>query len=195
MWLKRISGGGADLIDLADAKAHLRLLEDDFDAEVSRAVSAASVFLDLDQDGFGIMGGPLLAQQWSSKAAGFTCEVLRLPFGRVIAVDEIRYLAPDGSAGVVNPATYVLAQDGRTPVVCLLPGQSWPQVASRPDAVDLRFAAGFGVVGDVPEDIRAAARLLTGHFFRNRDAASDVLPQEIALGVDRIAARYRRCVG
>ena len=61
MWLERISGGGVDLIDLQDAKDYLRLLGDETDTEVAAAISASSDFLDVDEDGFGGLGFPLVA--------------------------------------------------------------------------------------------------------------------------------------
>ena len=61
MWLERISGGGVDLIDLQDTKDYLRLLGDETDTEVAAAISAASDFLDVDEDGFGGLGFPLVS--------------------------------------------------------------------------------------------------------------------------------------
>lgn len=193
MWLERISGGGADLIELADAKAHLRLLEDDFDAEVSIAIAAASAFLDVDEDGHGEFGFPLVSQDWSSKSCGFTRSVLRLPFSRVTSLDEIRYIDPTGVTSAVPPASYMLVKRGRDWHAELISGYSWPSLIDRPDAVDVRFTAGFGDVAAVPEDIKAACRLMVEHFFNNRSATEpgDV-PKEISLGVGRIVRRYRK---
>lgn len=195
MWLERISGGAVDLIELDDAKDHLRLLEDDFDVEVQRAISAASAYLDVDSDGFGGLSFPLVNQQWSSRARGFIPSVLRLPFSRITAIDEIRFISPEGAAETVAPDHYIKVKSGRDTLIHLLSGKVWPSVADRPDAVDVRFTAGFEDVDSVPGDIKSAARLLIGHFFHNREAAAagDV-PQEIALGVERLVGRYRRFV-
>jgi uncharacterized phiE125 gp8 family phage protein len=193
MWLERISGGGVDLVDLADAKLHLRLLEDDFDSEVRAAISAASVHLDVDGDGFGGLGFPIVAQQWSSKASGFTSKVLRLPFARIIEVTEIRFTAPSGTSAVVPSTDYLLTRCGRASVIKLLPGKSWPAVMEKPDAVDVRFAAGFSDVDSVPGDITQAAKQLIGFYFHNRGAeAGGTVGEEVARCVDRLTSRYRR---
>jgi uncharacterized phiE125 gp8 family phage protein len=193
MWLERISGGGVDLVDLATAKAHLRILSDETDAEVQAAISAASIHLDVDADGFGGLGFPLVAQQWSSKAAGFVPSVLRLPFARVTAVTEIRYIAPDGTPGVVPATDYLLTRRGRDAVVTLLPGKTWPNLIDRPDAVDLRFTAGFADVASVPDDIVEAAKQMVSFYFHNRGAdATDGVSEEVARCVDRLTMRYRR---
>jgi len=193
MWLERISGGGADLIELADAKAHLRLLEADFDIEVGHAIKAATAFLDIDEDGFGGLGFPLIAQQWATKGAGFTCGLMRLPLSRVTAINEVRYIDPEGVSQVVTPSDYHLVRKGRYTLVSWLPGRSAPAVQSRPDAAEIRFTAGFATASTVPEDIKAAARLLIGHFFENRSATEGKeVPAEIALGVESLVGRYRR---
>ncbi|WP_197919317.1 head-tail connector protein [Thiosulfatihalobacter marinus] len=193
MWLERISGGGDDLIDLAAAKAHLRLLGDDFDSEVSAAIKVASAHLDVDADGFGGLGFPLVDQQWSVKAAAFTSQVLRLPFARVTAVDEIRYTDPDGTAQVVPSSDYLLTRRGRDCVVVLLSGKVWPALIDRPDAVDIRFSAGFADVDSLPRDIVEAAKQLTAFHFENRDGAVDESAREgISICVDRLTLRYRK---
>ena len=193
MWLERVSGGSVDLVDFAAAKEHLRILSDETDAEVQAAISSASFYLDVDADGFGGLGFPLVAQEWSSKAAGFEPSVLRLPFARVTAVTEIRYTAPDGTPGVVSAADYLLTRRGRDAVVTLLPGKSWPNLIDRPDAVDLRFMAGFADVASVPDDIVEAAKQMVSFYFHNRGAdATDGVSEEIGRCVDRLTVRYRR---
>jgi len=193
MWLERISGGGVDLVDLDTAKAHLRILSDETDAEVQSAITAASIHLDVDADGFGGLGFPLVAQQWSSKSAGFVPSVLCLPFARVTAVDEIRYTASDGSSVVVPATDYLLTRLGRVAVVTLLPGKAWPSLIDRPDAVDLRFTAGFDDVASVPDDIVEAAKQMVSFYFHNRGAdATDGVSEEVARCVDRLTMRYRR---
>lgn len=192
MWLERISGGSVDLIELQDAKSYLRILSDDMDAEVQRAIASATAYLDVDEDGFGGLGFPLVQQVWGVKAASFCADVLRLPFGRVTAINEIRFTAPDHTANLVPVSDYQLTRRGRASFVTLLPNRFWPQLADLPDAVDVRFTAGYLDVATVPEDIKAAARLLVGHFFENRLAVVTTgVPQELKIGVDNLTSRYR----
>ncbi|MBC7154496.1 MAG: hypothetical protein H5U19_07795 [Rhodobacteraceae bacterium] len=193
MWLERLSGGGVDLVSLGSAKDHLRIIGNETDAEVEAAISAASVHLDVDADGFGGLGFPIVAQQWSSKAAGFTPRLLRLPFSRVTEVTEIRYIAPDGTPGTVPSADYLLIRRGRDALVELLPGKAWPNLIDRPDAVDLRFTAGFPDLVSVPDDIiQAAKELITYYFFSRGGDGPDGISEEVARCVDRLTRRYRR---
>ena len=161
MWLERISGGGADLIELQDAKDYLCILVPDFDDDLSLAVASASAALDVDEDGFGGLGFPLVSQQWAQKGAGFSDQMLRLPFSRITSLDQILFTSPDGQSGVVGTDDYQLIKCGREWRVCLASGAQWPELADRPDAVDLRFSVGWPDAASVPADIKAAARLLT----------------------------------
>lgn len=192
MWLERLTGGGVELIDLDDARDHLRIIETDFDAEIDRVRAAASAVLDVDDDGFGGLGFPLVASQFVAKASSFSPEVLRLRFPRVSAIDAVEYVTADGSIEVVDPSGYMLARDGRRSRVHLLAGNAWPGLADRPDAVRVSFTAGWPTVADVPDDIKAAARMLIGHFFENRMAAAgEYIPRDIAIGVADLTRRYR----
>jgi uncharacterized phiE125 gp8 family phage protein len=197
MWLERLSGGVVPLITLADAKDKLRIISPDgedpeLDSEISRAIASASAVLDVDEDGFGGLGFPLVSQRWQRRGAGFTDRLLRLPFARIQSVDAIRYLAPEGAEVTVAAETYALVGQGRMRKVVLLPGRSWPAVAARPDAVSLEFIAGFASVDVVPEDLKAAARELVKFYYDHplADAAIGI-PEQVQRGVDRLTCRYR----
>ncbi|MEX5597068.1 hypothetical protein [Pseudophaeobacter sp. C1-32P7] len=201
MWLERLSGGNAALITLADAKDKLRILtpegeDPELDAEITRAIAAASTHLDVDGDGFGGLGFPLVSQQWVRKGAGFTGDLLRLPFARIHSVDAVRCLQEDGSSLTVPPEDYILAGSGRARRIDLLPGKSWPSHAARPDAVEIVFTTGFATAEAVPEDIRAAARELVKLYYDHplADAALGV-PEQVQRGVDRLTRRYRAFAG
>lgn len=197
MWLERQTGGGAPLITLEDAKDKLRIIspagdDPELDAEITRAIASASVHLDIDADGFGGLGFPLVSQQWVRKGGGFGGGFLVLPFPRIRSVDAIRCLTSDGSTVTVPAGDYLVAGLGRKRHLCLTPGASWPSHAARPDAVELLFTAGFATVADVPEDIKAACRELVAFYYDHplADAATGI-PEQVQRGVDRLTCRYR----
>lgn len=193
MWLERISGGGVPLVSTSDAKTYLRILSDETDAEVDAAVESASSFLDVDDDGFGGLGFPVVSQQWSAKASAFPAQLLRLPFSRIASVDEIRFVSSTGQSETVAAQDYQLVKCGREWRIALASGASWPVLASCPDAVDIRFTAGWPDVASVPGDIIDASKLLMAHFFHFRGANADKgISEEVMRAVDRLTARYRR---
>lgn len=193
MWLERISGGGAGLIELDDAKNYLRIMVDDFDDDLEAAIGAASAVLDVDEDGYGGLGFPLLHQQWIKKSSSFNADSLRLPFARIASVQGVHFISPEGVTGVVPPESYRIAKEGRDWRIELVSGACWPNVAARADAVELNFTAGWANVGAVPGDIKAAARLLVRYFFESGAELDDQdLPDEVQRGVTRLTSRYRR---
>ena len=194
MWLERTAGGDVDLLDLADAKAHVRILDNDSDVELGAAIKAATRFLDVDEDGFGGLGFPLISQTWLMKGKSFGgSRSIALPFGRVSEIASIKYYDAANVLQTIDAAEYHLAAEGRRFVVVAASGKSWPSVYDRPDAVQITFEAGYENAASAPDDIKAAARLLVGHFFENRNAATEgVVTREIELGVDRLTGRYRR---
>ncbi len=195
MWVERVTGGGAALIEMEDAKMHLRMRSDEseFDGEVAAAIAAASSFLDVDREGFGGLRFPLVSQGWASRGARFCGGLLRLPFAQVTGVDRITYWGTDGAQHEVDPASYILARRGRVYEVALLGGYAWPVLADRPDAAAVEFQAGFADAASVPDDIRQAARILVSHFFDTRLAAADRgITAELKSYLDMLTARYCR---
>jgi len=193
MWLERVSGGAEDLIDLQDAKDYLRILVPDFDDDLSAAIASASASLDVDEDGFGGLGFPLVSQKWVQKGTNFSTQMLRLPFSRIASVDQIRFTSPGGKSGIVGATDYHLTKSGREWRVSLRSGACWPELDDLPDAVELHFSAGWPDASLVPADIKAAARLLVKFFFESgTESGARDLPDEIARGVDGLTSRYRR---
>lgn len=197
MWLERLTGGAVDLITLADAKDKLRIIspegeDPELDAEISRAIASASAALDVDQDGFGGLGFPLVSQTWVRKGACFDDQFLCLPFARIRSVEALSYQTEAGSVETIPAERYALVGRGRLRQLVAVGGHSWPSVADRPDAVSLEFTAGFASVDEVPEDLKAAARELVKFYYDQplADAAKGV-PEQVQRGVDRLTERYR----
>lgn len=197
MWLERLSGGVVPIITLESAKDKLRIISPDgddpqLDAEISRAVLAASTALDVDEDGFGGLGFPLVSQEWVRKGAEFSDKLLHLPFARVRSIEAISCTTVQGDEYELPSEDYVLVGKGRLKAIQVLPGVILPQLSDRPDAVSIRFTAGFPSVEEVPEDIKAAVRELVGFFYdHGLSDAEKGIPEQVQLGIDRLTHRYR----
>lgn len=197
MWLERLSGGAQPLITLADAKDKLRIIspageDPELDNEISRAIAAATAALDVDPDGFGGLGFPLVSQRWVRKGANFGDRFLKLPFVRITSIEAVRYHALGGGEEVISSQHYVMAGRGRARQLAPVGGFTWPSVEERPDAVSLEFTAGYATVEAVPEDLKAAVRELVKFYYDHplADAAIGV-PEQVQRGVDRLTSRYR----
>jgi uncharacterized phiE125 gp8 family phage protein len=54
--------------------------------------------------------------------------------------------------------------------VMLADGEEWPDTDLDPNSVEVEFKAGYGTAAaNVPDTIKAAMKLLVGHWFENRE--------------------------
>lgn len=88
-----------------------------------------------------------------------------LPRPPLVSVTSIKYLDADHVEQTFSSADYWVSGVGRTGRITLKSGSSWPTVGAYPDAVVIRFVAGYSVV---PEPLISAALL---------DAAESVTAQ------------------
>ena len=172
-------------VSLAEAKAHLRVDHDDQDDLITAQIKAATANL----DGWsGILGRALITQTWRQDFAGFA-DRLPLPVSPVITIVSISYFDAGNVQQVVDAGLYDLFADARGAYVTLQPGQSWPWVHRRDEAVSITFTAGYGLASDVPEPIRQAILLMVQRLFDGADTSFDVA---IDRTVHALIAPYRR---
>lgn len=74
------------------------------------------------------------------------------------------------------------------------PTPAWPGVTLRPvNGVKVRFVTGFGDAPDeVPAGLRIAIQMLTGSFFENREASTEVAVKCLPFSYDSLTGLYRR---
>ncbi len=90
--------------------------------------------------------------------------------GATIAVESIKYLDADGAEQTLDPASYTVEPSlspncfGR---VWLNPGVSAPTLGDYPGALRVTFNAGYGDAAAVPDEIKAAIKLLAAHLHTN----------------------------
>lgn len=176
------------LLELADAKAHLRVRHSDEDAFIESLIAAAEAHL----DGYtGVLGRALVTQEWSRSFDGFpACNSFRLPLGPLGDAVSISYY--DAAGDVQSFTDFHAVADAIGPMVVLTDGSQWPSTATRPDAVTVTWTCGYGDVDDVPSAIIHAAKLLIGHWFANREAVNvggDL--SELPMAVNALIAPYR----
>jgi uncharacterized phiE125 gp8 family phage protein len=156
-------------LDLDLVKAHLRVDHDDDDALIGAYVDAAVSAID----------GP---RGWLNRA------VWPLPHGPVIAVDEIEYVASDGTATAWADDDWMVTADDR---IVLKHGAVWPSLRGDADGVSVTYQAGFA---DVPKAIQSALLLMVGDLWMNRETAVvGTVSAEIKMSatVSELLAPYR----
>lgn len=146
------------MIELTDAKAHLRVLDDAEDAYISNLISSAILHVENET------GRKFLQQTIVRSFEGFA-DVLPLSVTPVMSVDNVSYVNVNGDTQQLT-GYYISRGDFRT---CILPafGGSFPAVKAGYESVTVTYTAG---ASQWPRPISQAVLLLVGHWFANREA-------------------------
>jgi uncharacterized phiE125 gp8 family phage protein len=173
MSLTLVTAPTVEPLTLIDAKVHLRepLDVSDNDALIDTLIKAARQYAET------FTRRAFLTQTWDWKLDAFPCDAYALqpPIANVTSITSITYTATDGTSTVWSSALYTtdLPVGPNAPFARIVPayGQSYPATRDVINAVTVRFVAGYGASAkSVPESIKAAMKLLIGHWFMAREA-------------------------
>lgn len=175
-------------VSLAEAKAHLRVEHSDDNELIASLIAAATEHL----DGWsGILGRALVTQTWQQDFRSFGCG-LRLALAPVASVTSVTYYDGSNASQTLSETVYSLLVDARGPYLALAPGKTWPGAYYRPDAVRVTYVAGVAV-DQVPAPIKAAIKLMIGHWYENREPVGTGAGwEELPLAVKALLAPLRR---
>jgi uncharacterized phiE125 gp8 family phage protein len=193
-------GGGP--VDIARAKAHLKVDWDDGDNDALIAAYLRAAVGAIEKR-TGRALSPKAFTEWAPRFPYSTggyyraplCSIEKLTLARdpVTAIVSVTYVDVNGVEQTLDPAGYRSIEG--EPWSLLAPfGGSFPQTEERPDAVRVRYIAGYGA-GDCPPELQSAVLLMLGHFYLNREAAiadSRAAAIELPLGVEALCEPYRR---
>jgi uncharacterized phiE125 gp8 family phage protein len=162
MWYPAtVSAQGSAVIDLSEAKAHLRVDFDDDDAIISGLIFSAQSHVEK------YCGIRLSSQTIVAKCDSFD-DMARLPEAPVSSVSSITYIDTDGASQTLATSVYEVRADQLEVSVVLKYGQLWPSIQPG-SRITLTAVVGYA---SVPDTIRHAMLLLIGSWYENREAAS-----------------------
>jgi uncharacterized phiE125 gp8 family phage protein len=187
----------ADPVSLAEAKVHCRVDVTDDDGLIAGYLIAArmacedetgrrfmSQTLDLKLDG----GWPLV---WDRFCARNVPRIV-LPTPPLQSVTSIKYFDTNGTEQTLAADQYRVSAGDVFGFIEPAYNVSWPDVRKQIETITVRFISGYGSnLGDVPEPIRLAILLLTGHYYDNREAMSSANMVEMPLGVRALLQKYK----
>lgn len=181
----------AGVISTADAKAHLRVDHSDEDSLIDRLVLASIEAIESK------IGASMVPQTLTLVVPRFptTCGHFALPGSPVRSITSITYVDSDGTNQVVAGSLYVTDGNAHPGRVYLADRDSspWPtDLAARDDAVRIIYEAGPATVNDVNDALIAAALLMIGHLYENRQAVvTGTIATELPEAVDALIARHK----
>ena len=181
----------APVIDLAEAKAWLRVTSSDQDAVIQRIINSVTEWLDGPE---GVLGACILSQTWEYFPDAFPVGDLEIPtsLGKVISVDSIEYKDPStGNYAVWSNTNYTVDTVSRLVRASI----SWPTPKSDVLApIRITVIAGLATAADaIPAPIIEAMLMMIVDRFDNRAAVNaDKLPVVVPMGVESRIAPFRR---
>lgn len=185
-------------LDLADAKAHLRVDVTDDDALIEALIAAAREYAET------YCNRALITQEWTLTMDDFPRapsmglprpREFHVPKPRLQSVASITYIAPDGTTQTLDPTTYLVDVASLQGRVALAHACVWPVVLHQANSVAVAFTAGYGAAADVPKGIVQAMLLLVGHWYEAREAViistGRALVAEVPMTVDALLSMHR----
>lgn len=110
----------------------------------------------------------------------FPCEdYIDLDRSPVTAITSVKYTDSDGVEQTMPSTDYSLSLYGQSRRINLAYGIAWPSTQDIPDAVRIRYAAGYAAI---PAAAKAGLLLLIGHLFENRQAVTNLSINTVPLG-------------
>lgn len=173
MRLRLITAPSGEVVTSAEAKAHLRVDDVTDDTLIISLLTAARTNLD---GRAGILGRALMTQTWELVLDAFPVGEVVIPMPPLQSVTSIKYQNSSNVETTLDPAAYII--DATSEPAVVYPVTSWPSTYSTPNAVAIRFVAGYGAAAAVPEPIKTAIKLKVQALFDN-------LPPDQMAAIDR----------
>jgi uncharacterized phiE125 gp8 family phage protein len=173
-----VTGPADEPVTLEAVKAHLAVDADDFDDQIAGYIASVRAYLD-GRDG--ILGRAIIAQTWDLKLRCFPA-VIELPLPPLQSVTSITYIDANGDTQTLSPSGYQVSGIGGSQRGCIAPayGERWPSIRDVPEAVTVRFVAGYPDDGGEPPDpaanvppaIKQAVMEMVADLWANRETVS-----------------------
>ncbi len=175
MGLTLITTPANPVISLADAKLHLREVDDDQDTLIALLVEASTKYAER------YTGRAFIDQTWDYYLDEFPADDdgIEIPLPPLIEVVGVFYTDTAGAEQEFAAADYIVigahGRDNRRARISLPATGTWPTPRVAESAVRIRFRAGYldtansPATDDVDEDIKAAILLHLGSLYAHRE--------------------------
>lgn len=203
---------------LVDAKAHMRVDIADDDALITGLIAAARQYVEdltgrrlitqkwrlyldrftRDEVTFVAFNRLFVRSVFDIAANHLTPEstrVIRLPLAPVASVDAFNVTDANGNTVLFDPVNVIQDVQSEPARIVLKELSDWPYPSpdlQTANAVQIDFTVGYGGAGTaVPAPILLAIKMLTAHFYDNREHSSPLTLKEIPMGVRALLENYR----
>lgn len=182
--LKQTSAPAAEPVTVAEAKLHCRVDETADDALIGTLITAARLYCE------SFTRRAFVTQTWVAYMDAFPTQqdFIYLPKPPLASVTGITYYDTAGTLQTWAASNYIVDAQQTTPgrVSCAY-NVSWPLTQPRSNAVTITFTAGYGAYTATPDSIKAAIKLLVGHWYENREGVvTGTIATQLPLAVESL---------
>lgn len=168
MGLTLVTAPVGEPISLLEAKAHCRVDNADEDGLLLALIAASRQHVEA------FTHRALMTQTWDYKVDAFPYDAcFELPLAPVSAISSIAYLDAAGTLQTWSSSNYLtdlpVGNYASRPRITPAYGISYPSTYGVMNAVRVRFVAGYGAAAAVPASIKAAMKILIGHWYMTRE--------------------------
>lgn len=182
--LNRTSDAASEPITTAEAKTHLRVDHSDDDTYIDALIAAARI----NAEDFCCRA--FITQTWVATFDCLNSEKLRLPRPQLISVSSVQYRDSDGNLQVTSSSDYEVNTDKEPGIIRFTTTPAYDAEYENP--LRVTYTAGFGAnASDVPESIKAAIKLMVGHWYETREGSTSDALKETPMGVQWLLNPYR----
>lgn len=195
-------------VTLGEVLGYLRADSGPEDALLETLVGAARSYVET------LTGRALIEQTWTLRADNWECDpsadegrwglasggyygqgsftgrVVTLDRTPLASVTSVKYYPAGGGAqATMSAADYTVDTSSEPGRIVLNESASWPSLASRPDAVEIVFVAGYGDARtDVPAELRLAVEARVNQLYTDRVMDTE---KKLPSTFDAIITKYR----
>jgi uncharacterized phiE125 gp8 family phage protein len=175
------------LLALGPAKEHLGILHDDDDQIITDILEALSELLDGPT---GDMAHAFGVQELEAVLPGFPCGLVELPYPPLREVVSIIFKDLSGTDQSLDAEAFEITSLAGYAQLFPTPNTAWPATQCRPDAVRIRFLAGYDAL---PRRAAQATKLMLGDLYAARETfgPSSLSKIELSVGAERLLSSFR----
>lgn len=152
---------------LSEAKLHLRVDYDDDDALIGSLILAAREYCENKTN------RQFITATYVMSLDAFPSEGISIPRAPLQSIINISYYDLNGDSQTLASSVYRVDSSSEPGRLSLAYNQTWPGVLKVTGSINIHFLAGYGdAASDVPDGIKAAMKLLIGHWYANREVVN-----------------------
>lgn len=172
---------------LAEAKAYLRIDDDEQNAGILTSILAAR------QDVEAETRRQLITAKWTGNLDAFPAAgIIWLPLPPLIGITSISYVDTNGDPQDLATSVYDVDANSEPGRITLAFNQSWPSTRAEANAVTIVFTAGFGGAAvNVPAVYKQAISMLLEHWYDPTAGVKFKAIADLPEGIRRILSKVR----